>query len=72
MTIMAQAEAQAGQPVTLDALNTDRQVAAYLKTSVPTMRRWRAEGVGPKWIRIGKSSIRYTRESVLDFIAEAG
>lgn len=72
MTIMAQAEAQAAQPVTLDPLNTDKQVAAYLKTSLPTMRRWRAEGIGPKWIRLGKSSIRYTRESVLEFISEAG
>jgi len=38
---------------------TDVQVADYLNVSVSTVRRWRLIGGGPRWVRIGGSSIRY-------------
>ena len=38
---------------------TDVQVAEYLNVSVSSVRRWRLTGGGPRWVRIGSSSIRY-------------
>jgi len=38
---------------------TDVEVAQFLGVSVSTVRRWRLTGAGPRWIRIGGSSIRY-------------
>lgn len=39
---------------------TVREAAAYLRTSVPTLERWRANGVGPRFTRNG-SRILYHR-----------
>lgn len=73
MTIMANAEAS--QPLTLDEMNTAKQVSAYLKLSLPTLARMRANGSGPKFVRLG-ASVRYPRESVEQYVkdsyAEAG
>ena len=38
---------------------TDVEVARYLGVSVSTVRKWRLIGGGPRWIRVGRSSIRY-------------
>lgn len=38
--------------------------AVYLDTSVPSMERWRGQGVGPDWIKMN-GSVRY-RKSALD------
>jgi predicted DNA-binding transcriptional regulator AlpA len=50
-------------------LLTDLEVAATLGVSVSTIRRMRLfKGQGPKWLRIGKSAIRYRHEDVLAYI----
>jgi excisionase family DNA binding protein len=36
-----------------DLLMTRREVAAYLRVSVPTLERWAAQGIGPRWRRVG-------------------
>ncbi|WP_211349969.1 helix-turn-helix transcriptional regulator [Microbacterium saperdae] len=46
-------------------------MAAYTQTSVPTLARWAAEGQGPKVTKLG-GVVRYRREDVLTWIAEAG
>jgi excisionase family DNA binding protein len=40
-------------------MKTDNETAVYLGVSVSTVRRWRLTGGGPRWVRIGGSSIRY-------------
>jgi len=35
-------------------LLTERQAAAWLRHSLPTIRRWRRVGNGPKFVRFGR------------------
>jgi excisionase family DNA binding protein len=44
---------------------TTEEAAKYLGISVPTLKRWRAENIGPPYQRIGPKLIRY-KESELD------
>ena len=37
----------------------DVEVAEYLGVSVSSVRRWRLNGGGPRWVRVGGGSIRY-------------
>jgi len=48
---------------------TDIEAAEYLGVSVSTVRRWRLTGGGPRWIRIGASSIRYTLADLEAYVA---
>ena len=57
----------------LPDIATRRQVAEYTQTSVPTLARWAYEGKGPKSIRLGGgNAVRYRREDVMAWLAEAG
>lgn len=49
-------------------LLTVAEVADLLRTSDRTLRRWREEGVGPAYLRIGQRYIRYRRSSVMAWI----
>lgn len=49
-------------------LLTERDLAVRWKKSVRTLQRWRAEGYGPKHLRIGGSNL-YRLEDVLTFEA---
>jgi excisionase family DNA binding protein len=51
------------------ANKTDIEVAQYLGVSVSTVRRWRLTGGGPRWVRIGGSSIRYPIADLEAYIA---
>lgn len=44
-------------------LLTEHEVAAYLKISVASVRRWRSFRTGPKFVKIG-SSVRYKRNDM--------
>lgn len=47
-------------------------VARMLAVSRDTLARWRAEGRGPSFIKLGKgrkSTVRYTQDSVREFLA---
>lgn len=70
MTLLAKAEA--ARLLELPELATRKQVAEYTQTSIPTLARWAAEDRGPKVTRLGPGAIRYRREDVLAWIAEAG
>jgi excisionase family DNA binding protein len=48
-------------------LLTDVEVAEYLRVSLATVRRWRAEGTGPPWFRAGRA-IRYSRRALDEWI----
>lgn len=44
-----------------------KQAADYIGLSVRTLARYRAEGVGPRWLRIGRS-VQYLRASVDEWL----
>lgn len=44
-----------------------KQAADYIGLSVRTLARYRAEGIGPRWLRIGRS-VQYLRTSVDDWL----
>jgi excisionase family DNA binding protein len=47
----------------VDEYLTEAELAALLKVTRRTVKRWRAEGGGPPWVRIGRG-IRYRRRDV--------
>jgi predicted DNA-binding transcriptional regulator AlpA len=49
---------------------TDQQLATMLGVTTRTTLRWRREGSGPKYCRIGPRYIRYFRTDVLAWAAE--
>lgn len=49
---------------------TDQQLATMLGVTTRTTLRWRREGNGPKYCRIGPRYIRYCRTDVLAWAAE--
>lgn len=46
-----------------DRLLTQQQLADELQVSLRTLERWRQEGVGPAFIRVGRSP-RYRRADI--------
>jgi excisionase family DNA binding protein len=46
-----------------DKLLTQRQLADELQVSLRTLERWRQEGTGPAFIRVGRSP-RYRRADI--------
>jgi excisionase family DNA binding protein len=48
---------------------TETEAAEYLRVHVATLRRWRAEGTGPPWLRAGRS-LRYRRADVDDWLRQ--
>jgi predicted DNA-binding transcriptional regulator AlpA len=55
-----------------DILFTRKEAAAYLKKSEPTLERWAAQGIGPKPIKVGPRSVRYTLRSLREAAGENG
>lgn len=44
---------------------TPRELARRWGLSVDTLKRWRAQGHGPRWVRIGRQ-IRYAMKDIRD------
>jgi predicted DNA-binding transcriptional regulator AlpA len=53
-------------PSSTEALS-ERDVAKLLKLSRSTLRKWRRQGMGPRYFRLGRS-IRYFRPDVQAFV----
>ena len=51
-----------------ESLVTEGEAANLLRVSLTSVRRWRREGRGPVYRKIGRS-VRYRREDLADFIA---
>lgn len=45
-------------------------VADVLDVSLATLARWRARGIGPKYLRFG-GTVRYREEDLREFLARA-
>jgi predicted DNA-binding transcriptional regulator AlpA len=52
---------------TLSNLLNEHQVAEVLGVSVPTIRRWRLLGQGPKYYKIG-AAVRYDPDGISNFL----
>lgn len=50
-------------------LLTEADVADFLGKSIITLARWRREGYGPEYVRVGRSP-RYTRQALAVFMNE--
>lgn len=50
-------------------LLTEKQVAEHLNVSVQTLRKWRANGVGPTWNKL-EGCIRYPVAGLEQYIAD--
>jgi excisionase family DNA binding protein len=50
-------------------LYTQREAAAVLRLSERTLERWRVQGIGPRFVRLGRRSIRYPQQNVEAYVA---
>lgn len=48
-------------------LLSEKELADRYGLHVRTLNNWRAAGIGPKWIVIGKNTIRYRMEDVIAY-----
>ena len=48
-------------------LNT-KELAKFLKISVPQLENWRLESFGPSYLRLGRRKILYPKSAIADFI----
>lgn len=55
-----------------EELITEEQVAKLLTVSISTVKRLRASGKGPRYIRISERVVRYRRKDVLDWMEQGG
>jgi predicted DNA-binding transcriptional regulator AlpA len=56
-------------PVGSSALLTEKQVAAMLSLEPATLRNWRVKGQGPRFVRLSRRAIRYSRVDVDEWLA---
>jgi predicted site-specific integrase-resolvase len=50
------------------SLMTQRELCNHWQVSEATLERWRSEGVGPIYVKLG-GQVRYRREDVLEYEA---
>jgi len=50
-----------------NCLLTPKQAAAYLNLAVSSLAKWRVDGVGPRFIKMG-SAVRYRRTDLDDWV----
>jgi predicted site-specific integrase-resolvase len=53
-----------------EPLITESEAAAILRVSLTSLRRWRREGRGPVYRKLGKS-VRYRPQDLADFVGSA-
>jgi predicted DNA-binding transcriptional regulator AlpA len=49
---------------------SEGELARYLRVSRACLRRWRAVGQGPPWLRVGKRLVRYDMAALRRWIEE--
>ena len=48
----------------LNGAMTTAEAARYLEMSEATLKRWRSQGIGPDFIRLGMRKIRYRQDDL--------
>ena len=56
-------------PLTTDLLYTEKELADWLRLSLPQLQRGRAEGSGPKFVQLSKRRIAYRKSDVEGWLA---
>ncbi|AKJ72633.1 excisionase and transcriptional regulator [Gordonia phage GMA2] len=51
----------------LETLMTADQLSDYLKLSKTLLARWRSQGIGPKFIKVG-GSVRYRQSDIEEYV----
>jgi excisionase family DNA binding protein len=51
-------------------LLTAKEVAAQLRVSLSTLRGWRKKGHGPRAVKLGPGTYRYSEKEIEKFIAD--
>lgn len=46
---------------------TEKEAAEYLGLKASTLRRWRWAGIGPKFLKVGRRSVRYQFQELEHF-----
>jgi predicted DNA-binding transcriptional regulator AlpA len=67
--IIMRATEGAPAPVGSSALLTEKDVAATLGLKPATLRNWRVKGEGPRFLRLSRRAIRYSRADVGEWVA---
>jgi len=49
-------------------LLTAKETAARLRISISTLRNWRLQGTGPRAIKLGPSTYRYSEEELREYV----
>ena len=49
---------------------TEAELAARFDVTTRTLQKWRMDGIGPKFIAIGKNTIRYRLEDIIAYEQE--
>ena len=62
-------DASDGSACRLEALLTEKDVAAMLSLEPATLRNWRVKGEGPPFVRLSRRAIRYSRADVSEWLA---
>ncbi|NOC91929.1 AlpA family transcriptional regulator [Ruegeria sp. HKCCD6604] len=50
------------------SLLTTKQAARLLRLSPQTLEKWRTQGVGPNFVKLGNKSVRYCSHAIEAFI----
>lgn len=53
----------------MQTLLTESEAASWLSIAPATLRRWRVEGKGPPFTKIGRA-VRYPHDKLFDYIEE--
>ena len=53
-----------------DVLLTRPETASFLRVSIPTLDRWVAVGIGPRWVRIGPKGRRYPLSALRAYVRQ--
>ena len=54
-------------PVDPDALISEEKAAAFLGVEQKTIQKWRQTGDGPKFVRLSKRCVRYSRTALIEW-----
>lgn len=53
-----------------DRLLSEKEVAGILALQASTLRTWRCQGKGPKYVKLGERAVRYKHSSIQAFIGD--
>lgn len=70
MEALSPMPAAAGNATARPALLTTEEVAEKLRCGYRTLQRWRADGGGPPWCKIGPRAVRYPADALEAFISK--